>query len=152
MDESVFVVERSSSSIVKYWHEDRFVLNATPLFESAGYYKACHINSRLRDFVAAESQNLTVPDVNVMLEVLTQRKPLLEAESCAAQNRLLLEFLKHLLQQKKEQQEQIVKDISMIESDIEEVIEKLEGVHKRCPTSEDVERRVSGASEMLDQL
>ncbi|KAK9877062.1 hypothetical protein WA026_016088 [Henosepilachna vigintioctopunctata] len=101
----------------------------------------------LRDFVAAESQNLTLPDVNVMLEVLTQRKQLLEAESCAAQNRLLLEFLKHLLQQKKEQQEQIVKEISMIESDIEEVIKKLEDVHKRCPTFEDVERTVSGASE-----
>ncbi|KAK9758909.1 WD domain, G-beta repeat [Popillia japonica] len=35
----------------------------------------------LKDFVASESQNLTLPDVNVMLEILTQRKQLLEAES-----------------------------------------------------------------------
>lgn len=51
----------------------------------------------LRDFVASESQNLSLPDVNIMLEVLTQRKHLLEAESCAAQNKLLHEFLKQLL-------------------------------------------------------
>lgn len=101
----------------------------------------------LRDFVAAESQNLTLPDVNVMLEVLTQRKQLLEAESCAAQNRLLLEFLRHLLRQKKEQQQQIVKEIAMIELDVEEVIKKLDEVHKKCPTFEDVERTVSNASE-----
>lgn len=78
----------------------------------------------LRDFVACESQNLTLPDVNVMLEVLTQRKQLLEAESCAAQNRLLLEFLKHLLKQKKEKQSQIAKEITVIERDIEEVRKK----------------------------
>lgn len=94
----------------------------------------------LRDFVASESRNLTLPDVNVMLEVLTQRKQLLEAESCAAQNRLLLEFLKHLLKQKKERQAQIIKEIAIIEHDIEEVTDKLKDVQNKCPTLEDVER------------
>ncbi|XP_050316213.1 E3 ubiquitin-protein ligase COP1-like [Anthonomus grandis grandis] len=101
----------------------------------------------LRDFVTSESQNLTLPDVNVMLEVLTQRKQLLEAESCAAQNRLLLEFLKHLLKQKKERQNQIANEITIIERDIDEVIEKLKEVHSKCPTLEDVERAAAGVSE-----
>lgn len=75
----------------------------------------------LREFVALESQNLSLPDVNVMLEVLMQRKQLLEAESYAMQNRLLLDFLKHLLKQKREKQSQIAKEITVIEQDIDEV-------------------------------
>ncbi|XP_019864697.1 E3 ubiquitin-protein ligase COP1 [Aethina tumida] len=101
----------------------------------------------LRDFVASESQNLTLPDVNVILEVLTQRKQLLEAESSAAQNRLLLEFLKHLLKQKKERQSQIAREIAIIEQDIEEVNLKLKEVHNKCPTVEEVEKTVASASE-----
>ncbi|XP_022903546.1 E3 ubiquitin-protein ligase COP1-like isoform X1 [Onthophagus taurus] len=97
----------------------------------------------LKDFIATESQNLTLPDVNVMLEILTQRKQLLEAESCAAQNKLLLEFLTHLLQQKKEQKDRIIKEVSLIESDITVVENKLKEVHSKCPTLEDVERAVS---------
>lgn len=96
----------------------------------------------LRDFVATESQNLTLPDVNVMLEVLTQRKHLLEAESCAAQNKLLHEFLKHLLQQKEDQKNQLIKEVSVIKKDIEEVENILKEVHKKCPTLEDVEKTV----------
>ncbi|KAJ9583054.1 hypothetical protein L9F63_022596, partial [Diploptera punctata] len=75
----------------------------------------------LRDFVATESQNLTLPDVNVILEVLTQRKHLLEAESCVAQNKLLYEFLKHLLQQKEEQLSQLTKEVVLIKKDMDEV-------------------------------
>ncbi|XP_031335112.1 E3 ubiquitin-protein ligase COP1-like [Photinus pyralis] len=101
----------------------------------------------LRDFVATESQNLTLPDVNVMLEVLTQRKQLLEAESCAAQNKLLLEFLKHLLQQKEEQNNQILKEINIIKSDVQEVERILKEVHNKCPTLEDVERAVASVKE-----
>lgn len=101
----------------------------------------------LRDFVASESQNLTLPDVNVMLEVLTQRKQLLEAESCAAQNKLLLEFLKQLLSQKKEQKNQLLREVAIIEHDIEEVEAKLKEVHSKCPTLEDVERAVASTGE-----
>lgn len=101
----------------------------------------------LRDFVASESQNLTLPDVNVILEVLTQRKQLLEAESCAAQNRLLLDFLKHLLKQKREQKARLIKEVAIIEHDIEDVENKLKEVHSKCPTLEDVERTVGSASE-----
>ncbi|XP_066259287.1 E3 ubiquitin-protein ligase COP1-like [Euwallacea similis] len=102
----------------------------------------------LREFVALESQNLSLPDVNVMLEVLTQRKQLLEAESVALQNRLLLEFLRHLLKDKKEKQSQIAKEMSVIEKDILEVTTKLKDVHNKCPTLEDVERTSAAASEL----
>ncbi|XP_025828996.1 E3 ubiquitin-protein ligase COP1-like isoform X1 [Agrilus planipennis] len=101
----------------------------------------------LRDFIASESQNLTLPDVNIMLEILTQRKQLLEAESCAAQNKLLLEFLKLLLQQKEEQKNQIIKEVNIIKHDIDEVERILREVHSKCPTLEDVERAVGSASD-----
>lgn len=113
--------------------------------DSSGEFVAS-ADGGLRDFVASESQNLTLPDVNVMLDILTQRKQLLEAESCAAQNKLLLEFLRHLLQQKKEQKSQIVREIAIIEHDIGEVENKLKEVHSKCPTLEDVERAAATAS------
>ncbi|XP_053595472.1 E3 ubiquitin-protein ligase COP1 isoform X1 [Microplitis demolitor] len=92
----------------------------------------------LRDFVAAESANLTLPDVNVMLEVLTQRKHLLEAESCAAQNKLLHEFLKHLLKQKEEQRNQLQKEVALIQHDMLEVENILRDVQSKCPRVEDI--------------
>ena len=94
----------------------------------------------LRDFVAAESANLTLPDVNVMLEVLTQRKQLLEAETCAAQNKLLHEFLKHLLLQKEEQRNQLQKEVSLIKRDMDEVEKILQEVQNKCPRIEDLQR------------
>lgn len=94
----------------------------------------------LRDFVAAESANLTLPDVNIMLEVLTQRKHLLEAESCAAQNKLLHEFLKHLLQQKEEQKNQLLKEVALIKRDMDEVESILREVQSKCPRIEDLKR------------
>ncbi|XP_017752844.1 PREDICTED: E3 ubiquitin-protein ligase RFWD2-like [Eufriesea mexicana] len=94
----------------------------------------------LRDIIAAESANLTLPDVNVMLEVLTQRKHLLEAETCAAQNKLLHEFLKHLLQQKEEQKNQLQKEIALIKRDMEEVENILRDVQNKCPKVEDLKK------------
>lgn len=94
----------------------------------------------LRSIVAAESANLTLPDVNVMLEVLTQRKHLLEAETCTAQNKLLYEFLKHLLQQKEEQMNQLQKEVALIKKDMEEVENILKDVQSKCPRAEDVKK------------
>lgn len=101
----------------------------------------------LRDFVASESQNLSLPDVNIMLEVLTQRKHLLEAESCAAQNKLLHEFLKQLLQQKEDQKSQLIREVALIKKDIEEVENILREVHEKCPTLEDVEKTVGNEAD-----
>ncbi|XP_053669845.1 E3 ubiquitin-protein ligase COP1-like [Anopheles nili] len=96
----------------------------------------------LKHFLATESKKLSLSDVNVMLEILTQRKTLLEAESCAAQNRLLHEFLKHLLKQKEQQQLQIANEISLIRSDLVDVEKVLKDVQKSCPTVAEVEQSV----------
>ncbi|XP_018906743.1 E3 ubiquitin-protein ligase COP1 isoform X1 [Bemisia tabaci] len=79
------------------------------------------LSDNLRGFVASESQNLALADVNVILEVLNQRKSILEAESCAVQNKLLHEFLKHLLKHKEAQLNQLTKEVSLIKRDINEV-------------------------------
>ncbi|XP_058055587.1 E3 ubiquitin-protein ligase COP1-like [Anopheles bellator] len=96
----------------------------------------------LKHFLATESKKLSLSDVNVMLEILTQRKTLLEAESCAAQNRLLHEFLKHLLKQKEQQQLQIGNEIALIRNDLLEVEKVLKDVQSSCPSVAEVERSV----------
>ncbi|XP_015516837.1 E3 ubiquitin-protein ligase COP1-like [Neodiprion pinetum] len=95
-------------------------------------------NDGLRDFVASESAHLSLSDVNVMLEVLTQKKLLLEAESCASQNKLLHEFLKHLLRRKEEQRNQLTKEVALIKRDMAEVEKILRDIQSRCPRVEDL--------------
>lgn len=80
-----------------------------------------HPVDNLRQFLASESENLSLPDVNVILEVLTQRKHILEAETCAAQNRLLQDFLEHLLKQKETQLSQLNREVDLIRKDIQDV-------------------------------
>lgn len=92
----------------------------------------------LKSFVVSESHNLSMPDVDVMLEILTQRKRLLEAESCAAQNRLLYDFLKHLYRTKEEQKNQLIREVELIKGDMDEVEGVLRDVRDRCPTLEDI--------------
>lgn len=75
----------------------------------------------LKHFITSESEKLALPDVNVILEILQQRKQLLESESSTAQNRLLYEFLKHLLRQKEDQATQITKEIDLVSKDMVEV-------------------------------
>lgn len=75
----------------------------------------------LKNFVVAEVKKLTLPDLNMMLETLHHRKQVLEAESCTAQNKLLFEFLKHLLKVKEEQEAQVSREIELVRKDIEEV-------------------------------
>lgn len=75
----------------------------------------------LRDFVTLGSQSLTLPDVNAMLEVLTQRKQLLEAEMSSAQNELLHEFLVKLQQQSESKLERLEKEVSLIKEDVARV-------------------------------
>lgn len=75
----------------------------------------------LKDFVATESHNLSLPDVNAMLDVLQRRKLSLEAESYTTQNKLLYEFLKNLLRLKERQLCDITKEVTIIKKDIDEV-------------------------------
>lgn len=75
----------------------------------------------LKNFLTSESQKLTLPDVNVIMDILQQRKQLLEAESNTAQNRLLYDFLKQLLQLKEKKKTQIENEIDLIQKDLAEV-------------------------------
>lgn len=90
----------------------------------------------LKELVASESNNLSLPDVNVMLEVLQQRKLRLEAESCATQNKLLYEFLKSLLRLKERQLCDITKEVSILRRDIDEVEDILRGSEAKSTSSE----------------
>lgn len=107
---------------------------------SVGVDSSTGISDGLKQFFASDSTNLSLPDVNAMLEVLTQRKHLLEAESCAAQNRLLYEFLKHLLIQKEEQKNQINKAVALVKRDMKEVENILKDLQRKCPKLEDVNK------------
>lgn len=78
-------------------------------------------NDGLKNFLTSESQKLTLPDVNVIMDILQQRKQLLEAESNTAQNRLLYDFLKQLLQLKEKKKTQIENEIELIRKDLAEV-------------------------------
>lgn len=81
----------------------------------------------LKQFITSESEKLALADVTVMLEILNQRKQILEAESTHAQNRLLHEFLAHLLRQKQEQASYIAQEIGLIKTDMAEVRDILTG-------------------------
>ncbi|XP_043476144.1 E3 ubiquitin-protein ligase COP1-like [Leptopilina heterotoma] len=109
-------------------------------------------NDGLRDFVATESANLTLPDVNVMLEVLIQRKQLLEAESCAAQNKLLHEFLQNVLQQKEERDRQLHNEITLIKKDMEIVESILRDVQMNCPRVESLKASGANDSEQISDI
>lgn len=103
----------------------------------------------LRDFVATGSQNLSLPDVNVMLEVLTQRKYMLEAETCTAQNELLYDFLKHLREQREDQLNQLSREVALIKKDMDEVESILKNVElsKSVVSSEVVDSDMKSVSE-----
>lgn len=94
----------------------------------------------LKTFLASESNKLNLIDVNTILEVLTQRKVLLEAESITAQNKLLHEFLEHLLKQTELQQSELDKKARLIKKDMEVVEKILKNVQSTCPKIEDVEK------------
>ena len=94
----------------------------------------------LKSFLAAESNKLSLTDVNVILEVLTQRKVLLEAESITAQNKLLFEFLEHLLKQTEQQQKELEKKVRLIKGDMRVVETILKDTQRNCPKLEDVDK------------
>ncbi|CAG4957287.1 unnamed protein product [Parnassius apollo] len=76
---------------------------------------------RLRTLLAAEARHLALADVDGMLDVLTRRKRLLEAESAVAQHRLLYEFLAHLLRLRHHQLDQLTREAALVRKDMEQV-------------------------------
>lgn len=88
----------------------------------------------LQDLLGTDQDNLDLANVNLMLELLVQKKKQLEAESHAAQLQILMEFLKVARRNKREQLEQIQKELSVLEEDIKRV-EEMSGLYS--PVSED---------------
>ncbi|XP_040466050.1 E3 ubiquitin-protein ligase COP1 isoform X3 [Falco naumanni] len=88
----------------------------------------------IQDFLGTDQDNLDLANVNLMLELLVQKKKQLEAESHAAQLQILMEFLKVARRNKREQLEQIQKELSVLEEDIKRV-EEMSGLYS--PVSED---------------
>lgn len=76
---------------------------------------------RVRALVAAEARRLPLADVDAMLDLLTRRKRLLEAECAAAHHRLLYEFLAQLLRHRTHQLEQLAREASLVRRDMEHV-------------------------------
>lgn len=101
----------------------------------------------LKTFLACESNKLSLPDVNIILEVLTQRKTLLEAESVAAQNKLLHDFLENLLKQTEQQQQELEKKVKLIKKDKRIVENILLETQKSLPRLEDIEKNCEKAEE-----
>nr|XP_056700684.1 E3 ubiquitin-protein ligase COP1 [Euleptes europaea] len=101
-------------------------------------FKLDHSNGHrwqiFQDLLGADQDNLDLANVNLMLELLVQKKKQLEAESHAAQLQILMEFLKVARRNKREQLEQIQKELSVLEEDIKRV-EEMSGLYS--PVSED---------------
>uniref|UniRef100_A0A667XJQ5 COP1 E3 ubiquitin ligase n=1 Tax=Myripristis murdjan TaxID=586833 RepID=A0A667XJQ5_9TELE len=81
-----------------------------------------------QDVMSPDQDNLDLANVNLMLELLVQRKKQLEAESQAAQRQILMEFLKEARRNKREQLEQLQKELSFLEEDIKRV-EEMSGLY-----------------------
>uniref|UniRef100_A0AAR2J7R1 RING-type domain-containing protein n=1 Tax=Pygocentrus nattereri TaxID=42514 RepID=A0AAR2J7R1_PYGNA len=71
-----------------------------------------------QDVLGTDQENLDLANVNYMLELLVQKKKQLEAESQAAQRQILMEFLKEARRNKREQLEQLQKELNFLEEDI----------------------------------
>ncbi|XP_052522147.1 E3 ubiquitin-protein ligase COP1 isoform X3 [Tympanuchus pallidicinctus] len=101
-------------------------------------FKLDHSNGHrwqiIQDLLGTDQDNLDLANVNLMLELLVQKKKQLEAESHAAQLQILMEFLKVARRNKREQLEQIQKELSVLEEDIKRV-EEMSGLYS--PVSED---------------
>ncbi|XP_074545189.1 E3 ubiquitin-protein ligase COP1 isoform X3 [Halichoeres trimaculatus] len=81
-----------------------------------------------QDVLSPDQENLDLANVNLMLELLVQKKKQLEAESQAAQRQILMEFLKEARRNKREQLEQLQKELNFLEDDIKRV-EEMSGLY-----------------------
>ncbi|XP_075989572.1 E3 ubiquitin-protein ligase COP1-like isoform X2 [Anticarsia gemmatalis] len=76
---------------------------------------------RVRALVAAEARRLPLADVDAMLDLLTRRKRLLEAECAAAHHRLLYEFLAQLHRHRTHQLDQLAREAALVRRDMDHV-------------------------------
>ncbi|KAK3087450.1 hypothetical protein FSP39_006033 [Pinctada imbricata] len=85
-------------------------------------------NQDILDMLTEE--NLDLPRVNMLLEVLNSKKQKLEADGKFAQNYILREFLQQIRKKKQEQMDQLKQELGLIDEDIAK-IEGLLSEHKR---------------------
>ncbi|XP_037537483.1 E3 ubiquitin-protein ligase COP1 isoform X1 [Nematolebias whitei] len=81
-----------------------------------------------QDILNPDQENMDLANVNLMLELLVQKKKQLEAESQAAQRQILIEFLKEARRNKREQLDQLQKELNFLEEDIKRV-EEMSGIY-----------------------
>ncbi|XP_041697979.1 E3 ubiquitin-protein ligase COP1 isoform X1 [Coregonus clupeaformis] len=91
-----------------------------------------------QDVLGTDQENLDLANVNLMLELLVQKKKQLEAESQAAQRQILMEFLKEARRNKREQLEQLQKELNFLEEDMKRV-EEISGLYS---TVSDMDRNL----------
>uniref|UniRef100_A0AAY4AAL3 RING-type domain-containing protein n=1 Tax=Denticeps clupeoides TaxID=299321 RepID=A0AAY4AAL3_9TELE len=91
-----------------------------------------------QELLGQDQECLDLANVNYMLELFIQKKKQLEAESQAAQRQILMEFLQEARRNKREQLEQLQKEVNFLEEDIKRV--------------EEMSRRYSPPSEMDPNL
>lgn len=85
--------------------------------------------SRISDFwelLNKDAERLDLPSVDLMLGMLAQKKQQLETDNKSAQVQLLKEFLVHTRQRKKEQLENIMKELRFVEEDMKVVNETVD--------------------------
>ncbi|XP_012681882.1 E3 ubiquitin-protein ligase COP1 [Clupea harengus] len=81
-----------------------------------------------QDVLGTDQESLDLANVNYMLELFLQKKKQLEAESQAAQRQILMEFLQEARKNKREQLDQLQKEVNFLEEDIKRV-EEMSGLH-----------------------
>lgn len=104
----------------------------------------------LQNIISTESKKLSLTEINIMLDILNQRKLLLEAESQTAQYCLLHEFLKNLLKQKEAEHKNIGQEIQLIKNDLDRVTKMLNDVKEKCPTADEIEKTIRSSNAETD--
>ncbi|XP_078459375.1 E3 ubiquitin-protein ligase COP1 isoform X1 [Lampetra planeri] len=84
----------------------------------------------IQELLALDQDGLELADVNRMLELLTQKKMQLEAESTVAQHQLLIEFLQQAHRNKQGQLDQLTKELSVLHGDMRHVEELMQKHHE----------------------
>uniref|UniRef100_A0A336LHD4 CSON013668 protein n=1 Tax=Culicoides sonorensis TaxID=179676 RepID=A0A336LHD4_CULSO len=77
-----------------------------------------HQDNLIKEAISQTTRNLSLADIEHLLQMLNEKKLEMQIESDAIQNKLLLAFLNHLLRGKVEVHKQIQKQIIQIEEDI----------------------------------
>ncbi|XP_035222396.1 E3 ubiquitin-protein ligase COP1-like isoform X2 [Stegodyphus dumicola] len=84
--------------------------------------------SELQHFLSYEKSNLTIEDVNSMLEILAQKKQQLEADCRETQLLLLKEFLQKVRSHKKDELRQLQQQVNVIDADMR-LVEEMHQSH-----------------------